>query len=59
MVDLLTAYSISKVELEEELEAERFADTGEEPQVPTSEKEYREAALRVVITEEATFCCRI
>ena len=49
MVDLLTDYSISKVELEEELEAERFADTDEEPEVPTSEKEYREAALRVVL----------
>ena len=49
MVELLTDYSISKVELEEELEAERFEDMGEEPEVATSEKEYREAALRVVL----------
>ena len=49
MVELLTDYSISKVELGEELEAERFEDTGEEPEVDTSEKEYREAALRVVL----------
>ena len=49
MVELLTNYNLSKGELEEELKAERFEDTGEESEVATSEKEYREAALRVVL----------
>ena len=49
MVELLADYSLTKVELEEELKAERFEDTGEEPETATSEKEYREAALRVVL----------
>ena len=49
MVELLTNYSISKAELEEEWEAERFEDTGEESEVAILEKEYREAALRIVL----------
>ena len=49
MVELLVGYSLSKEELEEELKAERFEDTGEEPEIATLEKEYREAALRVVL----------
>ena len=49
MVELLADYNLSKIELEEELKAERFDDTGDEPEIATSEKEYREAALRVVL----------
>ena len=49
MIELITNYNISKIELEEELKAERFEDTGEEPEIGSSEKEYREAALRVVL----------
>ena len=49
MVELLTDYSLSKAELEDELKAERFEDTGEEPEIAISEKEYREASLRIVL----------
>ena len=49
MVELLAGYNISKDELKEELKAERFDDTDEEPEATTSEREYREASLRVVL----------
>ena len=49
MVQLTTGFLTTREELKEEVKAERFDDNEEEPRIATSEKEYREAALRVVL----------
>ena len=49
MVELLTDYSMSKAELKEEQEGEHFEDLSEESEVAILEKQYRDAALRIVL----------
>ena len=49
MVELLTDYDLTEQLIEEELKDEQFEDLQDEAGVSTSELEYREAALRVVL----------